>query len=462
MSLIKSIAGVRGTIGGQIGSSLTPIDVVSITAAFAKQVILPTSNPIVIIGRDARRSGDMISQLVSATLQSLGIHVIDLELSTTPTITLAIIQEKASGGIAITASHNPASWNALKLFNNLGEYIDAATANSVFQGENESTFVETDQLGTYRKHPGYIDKHIAQIINLPLVNKGSIKQRKFKVVVDAVNSTGGIAVPKLLQNLDVAYTELYCNPTGIFPHDPEPLTHNLTDLIKLLKTGAYDLGIAVDPDVDRLVIIDEKGEPWGEDYTLVAAADYILKHTPGNTVSNLSSSSALQVVTEKHGQKHTGCPVGEMYVVAKMKETNSVIGGEGNGGVIYPTLHYSRDALVGIALILSHLAETGMTASKLRQQYPTYTMRKIKIQLTPDIQADMILENIKNKYTYYPANTEEGLKVFIEEGWFHLRKSNTEPIVRLYAEAPNQTIVHKIVNDVLQHIKTIFPTVTIS
>ncbi|OJW67368.1 MAG: phosphoglucosamine mutase [Candidatus Amoebophilus sp. 36-38] len=464
MALIKSIAGVRGTIGGKVGTSLTPIDVVNITAAFARQVIKPSSRQLVVIGRDARPSGTILTQLVSATLQSLGINVIDLGLSTTPTVALAVMQEEASGGIVITASHNPAKWNALKLFNKFGEYIDAVAAANVFKlaeaGDHE--FVTTQELGTYHYQDGYIDQHIEQILALPLVDKTAIQQRKFKVAVDAVNSTGGLAVPKLLQALGVACTKLYCNPTGLFPHEPEPVTQNLGELITTLKQGKYDLGIAVDPDVDRLVIIDETGEPWGEDYTLVAAADYVLGRIPGNTVSNLSSSSALQVITEQHGGTYATCPVGEMYVVDKMKATQAVIGGEGNGGVIYPPLHHGRDALVGIALLLSHLARSGKTASSLRATYPSYVMVKTKIELTPDINPAAILETIKRQYSSHPINTEGGIKVTMQEGWLHVRQSNTEPIIRIHVEGKNQETANRIVKEVLELIQAIFPSIKVS
>jgi phosphomannomutase len=462
MPLLKSIAGVRGTVGGQVGQGLTPLDVVRITAAFGKQVILPTSQRLVVIGRDARPSGLMISQLVAATLQSLGIDVIDLGLSTTPTVALAVPQLQASGGIVITASHNPKEWNALKLLNQQGEYINAVTAQQVFQlaAEDNPTFVAADQVGKYQVQAGgYIEQHMEQILALPLVDKLAIRQRKFRVVVDAVHSTGGLAVPQLLQALGVDFTPLYCSPTGIFPHDPEPITQNLGTLMATLQQGGYDLGIAVDPDVDRLVIIDEKGEPWGEDYTLVAVADYVLGHTPGNTVSNLSSSSVLQVVTEQHGGTYTTCPVGEMYVVAQMKASHAVIGGEGNGGVIYPPLHYGRDALVGIALLLSHLAQGGKTASQLRQTYPTYVMHKTKLQLTPELDPAAILATIQNAYQAYPINTAEGLKVTVADGWFHLRQSNTEPIIRLHVEGHNEQQAKQITTEVLQAIQQEFPSI---
>lgn len=464
MPLLKSIAGARGTVGGQAGQGLTPIDVVRITAAFGKQVILPTSQRLVIIGRDARPSGVMISQLVAATLQSLGIDVIDLGLSTTPTVALAVSQFQAQGGIVITASHNPKEWNALKLLNNQGEYIDAATAQQVFQLSvvDNPTFVVADQVGRYEVQAGgYIDQHIEQILALPLVDKPAIRQRKLRVVVDAVNSTGGVAVPQLLQALGIECTPLYCSPTGIFPHDPEPTTQNLSALMSTLQQGGYDLGIAVDPDVDRLVIIDEKGKPWGEDYTLIVVADYVLRHTPGNTVSNLSSSSVLQVVTEQHGGTYTTCAVGEMYVVAQMKATHAVVGGEGNGGVIYPPLHYGRDALVGVALLLSYLAQSGKTASQLRQAYPTYVMHNTKLQLAPALDPAAMLAVIQTKYQAYPINIAEGLKVNVADGWFHLRQSNTEPIMRLHVEGHDEQKAKQIATEVLQTIQQNFPTIQI-
>jgi phosphomannomutase len=440
------------------------MDVIRITAAFGKQVVLPTKQHLVVIGRDARPSGVMISQLVAGTLQSLGIDVIDLGLSTTPSVALAVPQLQASGGIVITASHNPSEWNALKLLNQHGEYISAVTAQQVFQlaAEDNPTFVIADQVGKYiAQAGGYINQHIEQILALPLVDKRAIRRRKLRVVVDAVNSTGGLAVPPLLQALGIDYMLLYGDPTGVFAHDPEPTTQNLGTLMATLQQGGYDLGIAVDPDVDRLVIVDEQGEPWGEDYTLVAVADYVLRHTPGNTVSNLSSSSVLQVVTAQHGGTYTPCPVGEMYIVAQMKATNAVIGGEGNGGVIYPPLHYGRDALVGIALLLAHLAQSGMTASQLRQTYPTYVMHKTKLRLTPELDAATILAAVQHKYQAYPINTAEGLKVTLADGWFHLRQSNTEPIIRLHVEGHNEHKAKQMAMEVLQTIQQEFPSMRI-
>jgi phosphomannomutase len=459
MALIKSIAGVRGTIGGGVGDSLTPIDIVSITMGFSERVIEPTGKKKVIIGRDARPSGVWITQLVSATLQSLGWDVVDLGLSTTPTVGLAIAQEQAAGGIIISASHNPAHWNALKLFNQSGEYIDGETAQQVFAaaGAQSTKFASADQMGTYVYDGQYIQRHIDQIITLPLVDKAAIKARKFKVAVDAVNSTGGLAVPALLKQLAVDYTPLYCTPDGIFPHDPEPITQNLGELIACVQGGEYDLGIAIDPDVDRLVIIDEQGIPWGEEYTLVAAADYVLQHTPGNTVSNVSSSHALAVVTHQHGGKYENCPVGEMHVVAAMKATQAVIGGEGNGGVIYPPLHYGRDALVGIALLLSYLAKSGKTASQLRRQYPDYEMIKIKIPLTADVSPDLIMHFLQQAYQDYPTSTLEGFKVILKDGWFHIRVSNTEPLMRMHVEGYALGQAHAIATEVIDQLAVQFP-----
>lgn len=456
MPLIKSISGIRGTIGGQVGDALTPIDVVALTTAFGRWLLKQSGNKTVVIGRDARPSGPIISRLVSSTLQSLGMDVIDLGLSTTPTVSIAVSQEQACGGIVITASHNSAEWNALKLFNEDGELIDAVAAAEVFAGatQQDHSFVPVEQLGRYTIQKEYIAQHIAQILALPLVDVPAIRSRKFRIAVDAVNSTGGLAVPQLLQALGVAHiTALYCEPNGQFPHNPEPLPAHLTALAHAVRSGAYDLGVAVDPDVDRLVVIDEKGVPWGEEYTLVAAADYVLRHTPGNTVSNLSSSQALQEITAQYGGCHASTPVGEQYVVAKMKATQAVIGGEGNGGVIYPALHYSRDALVGIALLLSHLAHTSQTASALRATYPDYVLLKQKIQLTPEIDLAALLDTIKLQYSAYPMHTEDGVKIMFEKAWFHLRRSNTEPIIRLYAEAETESQATHLAAQVMRQIK---------
>ncbi|HAN49468.1 MAG TPA: phosphoglucosamine mutase [Amoebophilaceae bacterium] len=457
MSLIKSISGVRGTIGGKVGDALTPIDVVALTTAFGRWLLKQPGNKTVVIGRDARPSGSIISRLVSSTLQSLGMDVIDLGLSTTPTVSIAVPQEQACGGIVITASHNSSEWNALKMLNGDGELIDAVAAAEVFAGatQQDHSFVPVEQLGQHTTQEGYIAKHIAQIMALPLVDVPAIRRRKFRIAVDAVNSTGGIAVPQLLQGLGVAHiTALYCQPNGQFPHNPEPLPAHLTALAHTVRSGAHDLGVAVDPDVDRLVVIDENGMPWGEEYTLVAAADYVLRHTPGNTVSNLSSSQALKEITEQYGGHHASTPVGEQYVVAKMKATQAVIGGEGNGGVIYPALHYGRDALAGIALLLSHLAHTEQTASTLRATYPNYVLVKHKIQLIPDTDLATLLGTIRQQYSAYPMNTEDGVKILFEKAWIHLRQSNTEPIIRLYAEAETEEQANHLVKQLRQQISS--------
>lgn len=456
MTLIKSISGIRGTIGGRVGDALTPIDVVALATAFGRWLLKQSGHKTVVIGRDARPSGTIISRLVSSTLQSLGMDVIDLGLSTTPTVSIAVSQEHARGGIVITASHNPAAWNGLKLLNKDGEVIDAAAAAEVFAAitQHDHSFVAVEQLGRYATQEAYIAQHIAQILALPLVDVPAIRSRKFKIAVDAVNSTGGVVVPQLLQALGVAHiTALYCQPNGQFPHNPEPLPAHLTVLAHTVQSGAHDLGIAVDPDVDRLVVIDEKGLPWGEEYTLVIAADYVLRHTPGNTVSNLSSSQALKEITAKYGGHHTSTPVGEQYVVSTMKATQAVIGGEGNGGIIYPALHYGRDALVGIALLLTHLAHTEQTASTLRASYPDYVLVKKKIQLAPETDVEALLDAIKQQYSAYPLRTEDGVKIMLGKAWVHLRQSNTEPIIRLYAEAETEAQATHLAAQVMQQIK---------
>jgi phosphomannomutase len=456
MSLIKSISGIRGTIGGKVGDALTPIDVVALTTSFGKWLLKQPGNNVVVIGRDARPSGLIISRLVSSTLQSLGMDVLDIGLSTTPTVSIAVPKEHARGGIVITASHNTAEWNALKLFNKDGEVIDAVAAAEVFAGakQHDHTFVAVDQLGQYTLQEDYLAKHIAQILALPLVDVSAIRGRNFKIAVDAVNSTGGIAVPQLLQALGVTHiTALHCQPNGQFPHNPEPLPAHLATLAHAVQSGAHDLGVAVDPDVDRLAVIDERGVPWGEEYTLVAVADYVLRHTPGHTVSNLSSSQALKDITVRYGGHHTNTPVGEQHVVARMKATQAVIGGEGNGGVIYPALHYGRDALVGIALLLSHLAHTGQTASALRASYPDYIIVKQKIQLAPETNLAALLDTIRQQYINYPMNTEDGVKIMFEKAWIHLRQSNTEPIIRLYAEAETESQATHLAEQVMQQVK---------
>ncbi|WP_234734597.1 phosphoglucosamine mutase [Tellurirhabdus bombi] len=468
MALIKSISGIRGTIGGQVGESLTPLDVVKFSAAFGQWLQgRHQKGPLtVVIGRDGRISGSMVSQLVSATLQGLGIHVIDLGLSTTPTVEVAVPGENAAGGIILTASHNPIQWNALKLLNEKGEFISGEDGAEVLAlAESEAfVFAEVRKLGSYRTDDTWLQKHIDSILALPLVDREAVAARKFRVVVDAVNSTGGIAVPMLLEALGVENIQrLHCEPTGYFAHNPEPLPENLRDIIKELEKGVYDLGIVVDPDVDRLAIICEDGSPFGEEYTLVAVSDYILKHgstkeNPANTVSNLSSTVALRDVTQKHGGKHFASAVGEVNVVEMMRKQNAIIGGEGNGGIIYPELHYGRDALVGIALFLTHLAKSGKSASMLRRTYPNYYISKNKIELTPDVDVDAVLERIKTKYAKNPINTIDGVKIEFDKEWVHLRKSNTEPIIRIYSESDTLSTADYLANKIISDIKEVIAT----
>lgn len=458
MSLIKSISGIRGTIGGRSGEGLTPIDVVKFTAAFGTWTKEKTGINKIVIGRDARPSGKMISRLVIATLQGIGIDVIDLDLSTTPTVEIAVPLEKAGGGIIITASHNPVQWNALKLVNQDGEFISDKDGAEVLKiAKKESfTFSEVNKLGNYRLKEDYIEKHIDMILNLPLVDVKAIKERNFRIAIDCVNSTGGIAVPMLLKALGVAQvTEFYCDPNGFFPHNPEPLPENITHICNEIKHGNFDLGIVVDPDVDRLAIVNEDGTPFGEEFTLVAVADYVLSKTPGNTVSNLSSTQALKEVTEKHEGVYTASAVGEVNVVTKMKETNAVIGGEGNGGIIYPELHYGRDALVGIALFLTHLAKFGKLTSMLRATYPKYHISKNKIELTAGIDVDNILDQIQEKYSKEQINIIDGVKIEFSTEWVHLRKSNTEPIIRIYSESDSIATADYLANKIISDIKEI-------
>ncbi len=458
MTLIKSISGIRGTIGGKPGEGLTPIDIVKFSAAFGAWALESGNTKTIVIGRDARLSGDMVSSLVSQTLIGLGIDVVDLGLSTTPTVEMAVVDEEAAGGIIITASHNPAQWNALKLLNDKGEFISDSVGKEILvRAEKGSfTFADVQQLGTYKKDDTYLDKHIEKILALPLVNVDAIRESNFKVAVDAVNSSGGIAVPRLLRALGVnTIGEYYCSPTGHFPHNPEPLPENITHISNEMRKGNFDIGIVVDPDVDRLALLQEDGTPFGEEYTLVAVADYVLNHTPGNTVSNLSSTMALRVITEKKGGKYFGAAVGEVNVVTEMKKCEAVIGGEGNGGVIYPELHYGRDALVGIALFLSHLATSGMKASRLRASYPNFHISKNKIELTPDINVDGILAEIKSKYSSQPVNTIDGVKIEFDEEWVHLRKSNTEPIIRIYSESSSESTAEHLANKIISDIKDI-------
>lgn len=459
MALIKSISGIRGTIGGKTGDNLTPPDVVKFAAAYGSWVMKRGGRKIV-LGRDARISGEIVSQLVCATLQALGLDVVDLGLSTTPTVELAVGWEKAAGGIILTASHNPMQWNALKLLNEKGEFISGADGEDVLRMAEAAgfDFAQVTKLGKYEKKEGYIQKHIDEILKLPLVDGEVIHNRGFRVVVDAVNSTGGIAVPMLLSALGVTVKELYCEPTGHFPHNPEPLPEHLTDISREILKGKYDLGIVVDPDVDRLALVCEDGTPFGEEYTLVAVADYVLrsgKKENGNTVSNLSSTRALQDITEKAGGKYFASAVGEVNVVTTMKEQDAVIGGEGNGGVIYPDLHYGRDALVGIALFLTHLAKSKTTARRLRMTYPNYFISKNKIELTRDVNVDKILENVRKKYQKQPINTVDGVRIEFDKEWVHLRKSNTEPIIRIYAESDLEVKADHLAQKIMSDIKEI-------
>jgi len=459
MTLIKSISGIRGTIGGAQGENLTPIDAVMYGAAYGTWVKkqIDKESYRVVVGRDARLSGNMIQQLVINTLVGLGIDVINLDLSTTPTVEMAVVMEKADGGIILTASHNPKQWNALKLLNAKGEFLDAAAGQEILdiaEGAN-MLFASVDNLGKVTRNDAYIDLHIDAILALDLVNVKAIKAANFKVVVDAVNSTGGIAIPLLLEALGVHPVKLFCTPNGEFPHNPEPLKEHLGDLMQKVVSQGADFGIVVDPDVDRLAFVDEKGEMFGEEYTLVAVADYVLAHRPGNTVSNMSSSRALRDITNKHNGLYTASAVGEVNVVQTMKDTNAVIGGEGNGGIIYPELHYGRDSLVGVALFLSHLAEQKMTVSALRASYPSYYMSKQKISLTPQIDVDVILEKIKDRYKSQQINTIDGVKIDFESNWVHLRKSNTEPIIRIYTEATSQIKADELANDIISEIKHI-------
>lgn len=439
MTLIKSISGIRGTIGGEAGNGFTPNDIVSFTAAFGYWLkTKDTAIKKIVIGRDARISGETVSKIVSGTLQLMGLDVVDLGLSTTPTVEMAVVAEKALGGIILTASHNPKEWNALKLLNEKGEFISAKDITVILESiEAENyQYTDVDNLGTYSVNNDYFNYHIEAIKSLPLINTEAISKRKFKVAVDAVNSTGGIAVPLLLNSLGIDQIELlHCDPTGKFAHNPEPLTENLTDLIKKMKEGNFDIGIAVDPDVDRLVVICENGEPFNEEYTLVAVSDYVLSHQKGNTVSNLSSTRALKDITEARGGKYYSAAVGEVNVVEKMKEVNAIIGGEGNGGVIYPELHYGRDALVGIGFLLSYMAESGLSLSALKDKFPLYFMYKHKIDLPDNLSMETILEKVLDKYSNYTINTIDGIKIEMDNSWVHLRKSNTEAILRVYSEA---------------------------
>lgn len=465
MTLIKSISGIRGIIGGKPGNGLTPTDTVKFSAAYAAMIHETKGDtgtrPVIVIGRDGRISGPMISELVIQTLIASGIDVIDLGLSTTPSVEVAVTELGADGGIILTASHNPKQWNALKLLNAKGEFISAEDGKMLLEKADREAFnfVDVNHLGTRTDRPGgFIREHIDLILALPYVNREAIARAGFRIAVDAVNSTGGFAVPMLLEALGVKdIIKVHCEANGLFPHNPEPLPEHLADLSEAVVKGKAHLGIAVDPDVDRLALISETGDAFGEEYTLVAVADYMLKLKPGNTVSNLSSTRALRDVTEKAGGKYFASAVGEVNVVEVMKREGAVIGGEGNGGVIVPDLHYGRDALAGIALFLSHLAEVKKPVSVMRAGYPNYIISKNKIELSPEMDVDGVLRAIRNKYTKYPVNTEDGVKIEFESEWVHLRKSNTEPIIRIYAESASdvtaETLAKKIISDIREIIK---------
>ncbi|MDR1122277.1 MAG: phosphoglucosamine mutase [Dysgonamonadaceae bacterium] len=440
MTLIKSISGIRGTIGGQAGDALTPLDIVKFTAAYITLIRSQqkTNSKKIVLGRDARISGGMVKDLVAGTVRGMGYDVVDIGLATTPTTELAVPAENAAGGIILTASHNPKQWNALKLLNEKGEFLNAAEGNEILKiaDAEEFVFAEVDNLGQLITDSSYTQKHIDHVLALDLVDVEAIRQAKFKVAVDCVNSVGGIVIPVLLKALGVETVyELYCEPNGQFPHNPEPLPEHLTEISALVKEKGADVGFVVDPDVDRLAIVCENGNMFGEEYTLVAIADYVLKHTPGNTVSNLSSTRALRDVTRRYGGEYNAAAVGEVNVVTKMKATQTVIGGEGNGGVIYPASHYGRDALVGIALFLTHLAKEKKTVSALRVTYPPYFIAKQKVTLTPDIDVDAVLLAVKEKFSAYDITDIDGVKIDFPDKWAHLRKSNTEPIIRIYSEA---------------------------
>ena len=460
MTLIKSISGIRGTIGGAVNQGLTPVDAVKFASAYGTWLLRRNPNTVVkvVIGRDARISGQMISDLVISTLVGLGIDVVNLGLSTTPTVEVAVPMESAHGGIILTASHNPKQWNALKLLNEKGEFISGEEGKIVLKiAENEDfNFAEVDDLGSVTNDDSYLKKHIDAILNLKIVNLEAIKAADFSIVVDAVNSTGGIFVPAMLDALGVKkITKLYCDPTGHFPHNPEPLPEHLTDLSQEIKEKGADVGFTVDPDVDRLAMVCEDGSMFGEEYTLVAVADYVLSKPPGSSVSNLSSTRALRYVTEARGQTYHASAVGEVNVVTKMKAENAVIGGEGNGGIIYPELHYGRDSLVGIALFLSLLAEKKMKASELRDSYPAYTISKNKIQLTPEINVDQILLEMAKKYANHEVDTTDGVKIYIEKEWVHLRKSNTEPIIRIYSESKSLAAANELADRIIDEINAL-------
>lgn len=462
MTLIKSISGIRGTIGGKPGEGLSPLDIVKFTSAFVSFIRNSKAKRLkIVVGRDARISGEMVNDIIKGTLIGMGVEMIDVGLSTTPTVEMAVIDCNADGGIIITASHNPKQWNALKLLNGKGEFISAADGEHLLEiaETDDYTFSKVDSLGKYIKDDTQIEKHINKILALPLVDVEAIKNANFKVAIDCVNSTGGISIPPLLKVLGVEnVNELFCEPTGNFPHNPEPLPENLSEISELvIKTNSH-VGFVVDPDVDRLAIVNEDGSMFGEEYTLVAVADYVLQSSKGNTVSNLSSTRALRDVTEKAGGEYFASAVGEVNVVAKMKETNAVIGGEGNGGIIYPELHYGRDALVGIALFLTYLAKSGKSCLAIRNTYPSYYISKNKIELSDDLNVDKILEEIEKKYAKQPLLTIDGVKIEFDTDWVHLRKSNTEAIIRIYAEANSPKRANNLANKIIDDIKEIIRT----
>ena len=459
MALIKSISGIRGTIGGKVDENLTPLDVVKFTSAFGTwlQNNKNKKDLTLVVGRDARISGSMVNSLVTATLQGLGIHVVDLGLSTTPTVEVMVPELNADGGIILTASHNPKQWNALKLLNEKGEFITGENGTEVLALAESQDFdyAEVDDLGKYETREDGFDIHIQKILDLPMVDAEAIKSKKYKIVVDAVNSTGGIAIPQLLEELGCEVVKLYCEPNGHFPHNPEPLKEHLGDICELMKTEKADVGIVVDPDVDRLALVDENGELFGEEYTLVAVADYLLRRQKGAAISNLSSSRALRDVARNLGSEYFASAVGEVNVVTLMKEKNAVIGGEGNGGIIYPELHYGRDSLVGVALFLTHLAKENKTVSELRATYPSYFMGKKKIELTPDIDVDSLLTKMEKEYQTEDISTIDGVKIDFENNWVHLRKSNTEPIIRIYTEAFSQEEADQLGDQMIEKIRSL-------
>lgn len=459
MTLIKSISGIRGTIGGVPGDGLSPLDIVKFTAAFAQWIKKNSNHSTtkIVVGRDARISGEMVKNIVLGTLQGMGVEVVNIGLATTPTTEIAVTGEAADGGLILTASHNPKQWNALKLLNSKGEFLSASDGAEVLEiAANESfTFADVDFLGKIVEKD-YTTKHIDSVLNLKLVDTKAISEANFKVAIDCVNSVGGIVLPQLLKRLGVKeIIELYTEPDGNFRHNPEPIPENLTDISETMKNSKADVGFVVDPDVDRLAIINEDGSMFGEEYTIVAVSDYVLSHTPGNTVSNLSSSRALADITVKHGGKYNAAAVGEVNVTTKMKETNAIIGGEGNGGVIYPESHYGRDALVGIALFLTYLAKKKISCSKLRSEYPEYYISKNKISLSASTNVDEILLKIKNKYSSEKVNDIDGVKIDFAKSWVHLRKSNTEPIIRIYAEAHSEQEASALANKIIDDIKAI-------